>query len=304
MEIKPSALAGWTLFTVLLFLSCFYLAAGSLMKSLTGVWPYITLIIGEAAAFGVPILFLTRYRPLHGLANVRNKKIRKHYVPFILYSSAAITLATFCLNYLSSLFSSSGRDAGMQSLYPVSSGGTTVEILMAVAAVAVVPALLEEILIRGVLFSFYEKRGAMTAILVTAMSFAMLHIYPEALLAAFVAGLGYAYMLHVTGSVWAGVIAHLINNLYSIFISWLAANFTFSPYWNYFVAANIVLCLVFLYVALGCLSDLMHGDAVPKVTMGRNGFHRSFTGAVNSSGFILFFSVFLFRTALIVFLGI
>ncbi len=304
MELKPSALASWTFFAVLLFLSAFYMIAGNTMSTMTGLAPYGMLAASEAVAFGAPMLFLTRYRPLHGLANMRLKRIKKHYVPFTLSSSAAIIFLSFTLNYVSAYLIGSGRDAGIQTLYPVSSGSTSAQLIAAVAAVAIIPALLEELLIRGVLYSFYEKRGALTAILVTSVSFAMLHTYPEALLAALFAGLGYAYMLHVTGSVWPGVIAHLLNNLYSMLISWLAANYAFNLYWDYFLAANIVLFFVFLYIALGCLAELMRDNAVPQMTVGRNGFKRSIVGAVNSPGYILFASVFLLRMALIVFLGI
>lgn len=304
MELKPSALASWTFFAILLFLSIFYMLAGNVMKTMTGLAPYGMLAACEAVAFGAPLLFLTRYRPLHGLANLRLKKIKKHYMPFTLSLSASIIFLSFTLNYLSSLLSSGERDAGIQTLYPVSSGSTPVQMIAAIAAVAIIPALLEELLVRGVLYSFYEKRGALTAMLVTAASFAMLHIYPEAFLASFFAGLAYAYMLHVTGSVWPGVLAHLANNLYSMLISWLAANFAFNPYWDYFLAANIVLFFVFLYIALGSLMELLRDNAVPQVTIGKNGFKRSIVGAVNSPGYILFASVFLFRMALIVFLGI
>jgi len=295
MQLKPSALAGWTLFIVLLFLSIFYFLAGPTLATATGLATYIVLGTVELFIFGMPLLFLVKYRPLQGLCNLRVKKIGK-YKLFVLYAALSVTFLSFVLNFLTT---ETGSGQGLSIYYPSSGNATFPEILTSIIALAVIPALIEELLIRGAIFSLYEKRGTLTAILVSSLSFAMLHTTPDALLSSFAAAVAYGFLVYITGSIWSGVFAHLVSNVYSILVTILAANYTFNLYWNYFFAVNIILFFVFAFLALRELEGHAKDGAMPFLEKGSNSFHLSLTGSVKNTGFLLFFILFLLRLALI-----
>ena len=295
MQLKPSALAGWISFVVLLFLSVFYFMAGPMLKVAAGPARYIVLGSVELFIFGVPLLFLVKYRPLQGLCDLRAKKMGKFKL-FVLFTSLAAMFLSFVLNFIST---DTGSGQGLSVYYPSSGHATFFEIIASVLALAVIPALVEELLVRGALFSLYEKRGTITAVLVTSMSFAMLHTDPDVLLSTFAASLFYGMLVYITGSIWSSVFAHLISNVYSILVTILAANYTFNLYWSYFFAANVVLFFVFLFFALRELEGHSKDGAMPLLDRGKNSFRVSLTGAVKNTGFLLFALLFLVRLTLI-----
>ena len=133
MQLKPSALAGWTLFIVLLFLSIFYFLAGPTLATATGLATYIVLGTVELFIFGMPLLFLVKYRPLQGLCNLRVKKIGK-YKLFVLYAALAVTFLSFVLNFLTT---ETGSGQGLSVYYPSSGNATFPEILTSIIALAV-----------------------------------------------------------------------------------------------------------------------------------------------------------------------
>ncbi len=296
MQLKPSALAGWTSFVVLLFLSIFYFMAGPALSVSTGIGTYIVLGTVELFIFGMPLMFLVKYRPIQGLCNLRTKKIGK-YKLLVLCASLAAAFMSFVINYALSFGTENVQ--GLSIYYPSASNASLWEICASVIALAIIPALLEEFLMRGAIFSLYEKRGTLTAILVSSAAFAMLHTTTDTLVSAFAAALIYGFLVYVTGSVWSGVIAHLFNNVYSILVTVLAANYTFHLYWNYFFAANIVLMFLFAYLTLRILESHSKKNEIPFFDNGKNSFYISLTGAVKNTGFGLFALLFVVRMTLI-----
>lgn len=89
--------------------------------------------------------------------------------------------------------------------------------LQLVLLVGVLPALCEELFFRGFLLSGFDAgfrgRGrAVRAILVSAVCFALFHIFPEKWFTTFVIGVTLAWIAVRTGSIWPGVVAHAMNN--------------------------------------------------------------------------------------------
>ena len=73
-------------------------------------------------------------------------------------------------------------------------------------------AVMEEIVIRGVIMQPLRKYGNWFAILMSAMIFAFLHCNLIQAPFAFLAGIAIGYFTIVTGTVWTGIFIHLINN--------------------------------------------------------------------------------------------
>ncbi len=95
--------------------------------------------------------------------------------------------------------------------------------LVYIIAVAVIPALVEEFAIRGVVMMPLRKYGDWFAITASAAVFAILHGNLVQAPFAFIAGMGIGYAVCVTGSIWSGILIHFCNNLYSVMTEYMIA---------------------------------------------------------------------------------
>lgn len=81
---------------------------------------------------------------------------------------------------------------------------------------AVVPAVVEEFAIRGVVMQPLRKYGDWFAILMSSIVFALMHGNLVQAPFAFIAGLGLGYAVIASGSLWTGILIHLLNNSISV----------------------------------------------------------------------------------------
>lgn len=88
--------------------------------------------------------------------------------------------------------------------------------IIAIIAMAVVPALVEEFLFRGVILRGYERFGALTAIVVSGVLFGLLHLNLVNLPAIIFLGIMISYVVMRTDSILPGVLYHFTQNFLSI----------------------------------------------------------------------------------------
>ena len=81
---------------------------------------------------------------------------------------------------------------------------------------AVVPAVVEEFAMRGVVMQPLRKYGDWFAILTSAFVFALMHGNLVQAPFAFIAGIGLGYAVIASGSLWTGILIHLLNNSISV----------------------------------------------------------------------------------------
>lgn len=141
---------------------------------------------------------------------------------------SAVPLGFFiCLagNYISSIFVNMMDAAGVslsapEYTVPENFGGR----LIYAVSIAVVPALVEEFAIRGVIMQPLRRYGDKFAILASAIFFAVLHGNLIQAPFALIAGIGIGYAVCITNSVWTGVLIHFVNNLYSVAVEFMIAD--------------------------------------------------------------------------------
>lgn len=91
------------------------------------------------------------------------------------------------------------------------------EIPKIVAAVALLPAVCEELFFRGLVFTgLYAHGGPKKAVLLSAFLFAAAHFNPWQLPALFALGLLLAALTHWSHSIYPSMLAHFVNNALSI----------------------------------------------------------------------------------------
>ncbi len=81
---------------------------------------------------------------------------------------------------------------------------------------AVTPAIVEELVCRGVLFHAYKKKSLLWAVLLTAFIFGLLHMNLNQMLYAGVIGIVFAVTVEATGSIYSSMIMHFIMNSISV----------------------------------------------------------------------------------------
>lgn len=93
------------------------------------------------------------------------------------------------------------------------------DMLLYVLRTAIVPALIEESVMRGVIMQPLRKYGDMFAILMSSLVFGLLHCNLAQIPFAFIAGIALGYVACVTESLWTSILLHALNNTYSLIVS-------------------------------------------------------------------------------------
>lgn len=93
-------------------------------------------------------------------------------------------------------------------------------------SIAVIPPLVEEFAVRGVILQPLRKYGDKFAILASAIIFAVMHGNLIQAPFALIAGIGIGYAVCITNSIWTGIIIHFCNNFYAVVIEYLVADIT------------------------------------------------------------------------------
>ncbi|MBQ4347676.1 MAG: CPBP family intramembrane metalloprotease, partial [Firmicutes bacterium] len=110
------------------------------------------------------------------------------------------------LSYISSLFFPNEVSAALSFSSSAYSLWTNLFIM------AVLPAICEEFVFRGLVFSSFMPLGIKKSIALCGLVFAIAHFSPQQFLYAFVLGCVFALFVYKTGSVLAGVIPHFVVN--------------------------------------------------------------------------------------------
>lgn len=89
--------------------------------------------------------------------------------------------------------------------------------------IAVIPAVGEELLYRGILQNIFRSwfGSGHLAVLLTAFLFSATHLQFYGFLPRFILGLAFGYMFLWSGSIWLPVLAHLANNAIPVFLAYL-----------------------------------------------------------------------------------
>ena len=86
-----------------------------------------------------------------------------------------------------------------------------------VAAYAIIPAICEEFIFRGILCYEYENGGVMRAIVFSSVFFALLHFNPVNIVVYLFSGVILALVLYATRSLIGAMIVHFLYNLFGLF---------------------------------------------------------------------------------------
>ena len=164
-----------------------------------------TLIGNQLVVFIVPLAVWLFIKGESFKLNMPNRKLGAANIVLIVAISFFLQPAMMLISFISSQFFHN----------PVSGilyGFMQHHYLLTIVAIAVTPAICEEVVFRGYIQSQHRDRPIRKAALLNGLFFAIIHLNLQQFAYAFVMGVIFAYMVHYTRSIWAGILPHFIIN--------------------------------------------------------------------------------------------
>ena len=139
--------------------------------------------------------------------------------------SLALGILCFFINIaVSSVFNGVISFFGYQFGYSEGSGNTSIaNFFLQLFLVAVLPAICEEFIHRGVLLQGIKHIGFKKAIVISSLCFALLHFNIQQVSYAFVIGLILGFVSVVAKNIWPAIIIHFVNNAISVYLDFASA---------------------------------------------------------------------------------
>ena len=121
-------------------------------------------------------------------------------------------------------------------------------LLLSLFSTALLPAILEEILFRGLILGELSRYGRSIAVIFSGALFGLVHRTTSQILFAALGGILLAYFVLESGSILFGMIVHFINNAVAVLSSFAALHLSNEAYFAVFMSFDL------LIFALGILS--------------------------------------------------
>ena len=202
----PAPLDAGIMYTI----SAVYYVYVSQLLTVIGLQSEVNLVLSEILFFAVPPIVLAFLKKYDIKKTFRLKAPRPLEVLLMLVISPVMILAGVCSGFLALMAVKVifGRVYLAGDLVQLMSNN----ILVSLFIVAVVPAVCEELLFRGMIQRGLEKLGAGWGIFLSGLLFGLFHFDFQRLAAQTLIGFIAAYAVYRTGSIFNGMILHFMNN--------------------------------------------------------------------------------------------
>lgn len=138
-----------------------------------------------------------------------------------------------------------------------------------VLLLAIIPAIVEEFIFRGVITNGLKVYGKKTAIILSAVFFALIHQNLQQLIYQLFLGLVMAYIVIKTGSIIYTIILHFFNNFVVLLSTYLSSgvenNIDYSKLWNNIYPTLLMILAVVAVIGLLFLLDYVQKRQTKKV---------------------------------------
>lgn len=292
MKNKTTMLAGISL------LLCFCLLTG--LGALAGRFGggAVTLGAAEAISFLLPTVLLWRgYRQNGSPLAMRldMKRLPKGALGFTAQIGITVAVLSLFLNFL--IYQLAGLTGVDLTTTALNAPRGELSVAGNLLVIVVLSAIVEEVFLRGALLAAQEQAVGMGAcLLASGVFFALLHGNLMNLAGPMIAGIAYAYLSFSFGSIWPAVLAHMVNNLYYLFIIWVTDTYAAFGIWKYFAPLNGLVLLLFLYLSLRSAEQLFAKGQIPHMEKG--GGRRDIGKLLLSPVILAFFAAYVAKAVL------
>ncbi len=222
---------------------------------------FLAIGVVQLVAFGLPCIayYLLKGKklsePIYGIPK------RGPQLLFMLFAALFFVGGTLLIKFF--YFALGASDAAIVNFY----GDITESVANAthgeiILSLIVIPAICEEMLFRGIIFSEYRCYGTANAIIISALSFAMLHFSVRNFLIYLFAGLVFGFVTAMTRSVVPSMLLHLLSNTLNIYASDSFLRITVDKNGSYFVGFVLVVFVALAFILLlSRVETICHGYA-------------------------------------------
>ena len=153
-------------------------------------------------------------------------------------------------------------------------------LLLLLLVYVVLPAVMEEMLFREMIYRYFGKYGVSFAVLVSSFGFAAIHFQPGEMINAFLVGLVLTYARIYSGSVLPCVGLHGAYNLFALFVLLVRQQYQLPSPWLYALFLVVLCIAVASVIGLNLRANLNTTEDEQDST-----FFEKVTAAVTNSGF-------------------
>ena len=175
--------------------------------------PFLASALLEVLIFAIPAAIYARARGRKFFSHMRFRPFKAFDIPLMIFALGFMifggaTVSFYIYRFAPELFratASSFADSG------VGVG------IYAVLSAAILPAITEEFIYRGIVCAEYERNGVALAVILSSLTFALIHFDIVKLPVYFINGVVLALVMYATRSIFASMIVHAAANILTLF---------------------------------------------------------------------------------------
>lgn len=238
------------LFSVLTLLLLLEFLSPYLLKNITNLHKLLIYLV----IFILPTALYIRVNRYKRTTALKLKFVKVKYLPFILFFGLSTSVLCALINV--------GISALCRGLWDIRAAASTVAFVsespfITALTMVLMPAVCEELLIRGLALSEYEKYGVSVSVIMTSIVFSLFHGSLLTIPSLFVAGVFYAVLTHLFKSVYPAIICHCINNALAVYMSLNRDYIDYLAGDTIFVIITVIVVLVVLYLTLRLTENVL-----------------------------------------------
>lgn len=218
---------------------------------------YFSVVILQMMIFILPGAIWCKFSGEKYLSGLRLRMIKADTIAIIISASLLIASGSLLISVLFGGLDGLSQNFSLYDTFISKDQGTIPNKIYLIMAYAVLPAICEEFIFRGILCHEYEKGGVLRAVIISSFFFALLHFNLQNLPLYLFSGIILAMTLYCTRSLFGSILAHFLYNIFGLFGQPYMSNLyriTNSPKLFIFIVATI--CILSATVFCGEASRL------------------------------------------------
>ncbi|MBE6667479.1 MAG: CPBP family intramembrane metalloprotease [Ruminococcaceae bacterium] len=178
---------------------------------------YFSVVILQMMIFILPGAIWCMFSGEKYMQTLRLKAFKPRHLILIVSATVVMAMGGLIISLLIGGLESLSNNFSLYDTFISKSEGTIPSKIYLVMAYAVLPAIGEEFIYRGILCSEYEKGGVTRAIVFSSLFFALLHFNLHNLPVYIFSGIILALTLYATKSLFGAILTHFLYNIFGIF---------------------------------------------------------------------------------------
>ncbi len=251
----------WMIFWVVLAQFAAELVVGAVFSFMENPpHEYIRIAVVELLAIGVPIMVYARSIWNSSVSEAKREFWMNPCKPYCILLAALLGVfgqfVMILLNMPANFLTQTVLNQTFEDAIPMAlSQG---EVLIGIVAVVIIPAVLEEFWMRGIIFSAYNKSNTLAAIFFTSLMFAFLHLRINEALGFLFMGIVASVVLIKSNSLYAAMVYHGFSNLTALLLGGFILPYVIDYIWVVFIIAVLGFALFFVLILLQKNKMAMH----------------------------------------------